>query len=294
MKVLVIGAAGFLGKHLVRDFSKDYEVFGADKYEKVDGLYYLDLVKKGIVKEIFARVKPQIVLLPASITGVDFCEQNQDLAWEVNTEGVKETAVCARKEGAFLVFYSSDYVFDGSAGPYSEDDRTNPINFYGKTKLEAEKIVQKELKRFLIIRTCSLYGYEEGGLNFAMQITGALKDKKVVRAARDQFGTPTYVEDMSAVTLKLLKGGKEGIFNVVGPDYVNRVQFANKIADIFNLDAGLIEEVDTAQLKQAAPRPKKGGLKTDKLRLEAGINSIGLEEGLSMMKNKMTKEMRGL
>lgn len=291
MKALIIGAAGFLGKHLARDFSKDYEVFHADKYEKQEGLYYLDLVKKPLVREIFSRIKPQIVLLPASITGVDFCEQNQDLAWEVNTEGAKETAVCAKRQGAFLVFYSSDYVFDGSAGPYSEDDRPNPINFYGKTKLEAEKIIQKELKKFLIIRTCSLYGYEEDGLNFAMQVIGALKSKKAVKAVRDQFGTPTYAEDMSAVTLKLVMGGKGGVFNVAGPDYVNRVQFAKEIADVFGLDKGLIREVGTEELKQAAERPKKGGLKTDKLNLEAGIKTMTLREGLVAMKNEVVAKV---
>ena len=289
MKALIIGAAGFLGKHLARDFSKDYEVFGADKYEKQEGLYYLDLVKKPLVREIFSRIKPQIVLLPASITGVDFCEQNQDLAWEVNTEGAKETAVCAKRQGAFLVFYSSDYVFDGSAGPYSEGDRPNPINFYGKTKLEAEKIIQKELKKFLIIRTCSLYGYEEDGLNFAMQVIGALKSNRVVKAVRDQFGTPTYAEDMSAVTLKLVRGGKGGVFNVAGPDYVNRVQFAKEIADVFGLDKGLIREVGTEELKQAAERPKKGGLKADKLKLEAGAQMRTLRAGALKMKEMENK-----
>ncbi len=284
MKVLVIGAAGFLGKHLVRDFSIDNTVFGADKYKDKKGLHYLDLANRESVKSAFLRFSPELVLLPASVTGVDFCEQNQDLAWAVNTEGPKEVAVAAKRQGAFLIFYSTDYIFDGAKGPYSEEDRPDPINFYGKTKLEAERIIQKELNSFLIIRTCGLYGYEKGGLNYAMQIYSALKKKRIVRAVCDQYGTPTYVEDLSAATLKLVKSKKEGIFNVAGPDYVNRIQLSRELADVFGFDKRLIQEARTEELKQAAERPKKGGLKTDKLGIEAGIKTMSLKEGLLAMR----------
>ena len=284
VKVLVIGAAGFLGKHLVRDFSKANTVFGADKYTDRKGLHYLDLAKKESVKEAFLRFKPELVLLPASVTGVDFCEQNQDLAWAVNTEGPKEVAVAAKRQGVFLVFYSTDYIFDGAKGPYSEEDRPSPINFYGKTKLEAEKIIQKELNSFLIIRTCGLYGYEKDGLNYAMQVYLALKEKRIVRAVCDQYGTPTYVEDLSAATLRLVKSKKEGVFNVAGPDCVNRVQLSRELADVFGFNKRLIQEARTEELKQAAERPKKGGLRIDKLSLEAGIKTMTLREGLVAMK----------
>lgn len=285
-KVLIIGAAGFLGKHLAKDLSKRDEVFCADRHENIDGLFYLDLSKRDLVKEAFLRARPELVLLPASITGVDFCEKNQDLAWKINAEGPKDVAVAAKKCGAFLVFYSSDYVFDGARGPYSEDARPNPLNIYGKTKLEAERIIEKELKRFLIIRTCSIYGFELDGLNYAMQILRGLKDRKTINAVCDQYGTPTYVEDLSNVTLELVKNKKEGIFNVVGPDCVNRVQFANEAADIFNLDKGLIRGVTTDELKQAAARPKRGGLKIDKLIKELGIRTMSLRDGLIAMKER--------
>ncbi len=286
MQALIIGAAGFLGKELVKDFSKENEVFAADKYENVNGLYYLDLLKKNLIKEIFSRVKPDIVLLTASITGVDFCEQNQDIAWQVNAEGPKHVAVEARKQGSFLVFYSSDYIFDGKNGPYPEEARPQPLNAYGRTKLEAEKIIEKELKKFLIIRTCGIYGYEKSGKNYAMQVWENLSGKKIIKAVSDQFGTPVYVEDLSKVTLGLVNKAKEGIFNVVGPDYVNRVQFAGEVAGAFDFDKGLIQSVATKELNQPADRPKKGGLKIDKLRLDAGLTTMGLREGLLAMKNK--------
>lgn len=290
MKVLIIGARGFLGKELVKDFSKGNEVFGADQYENIEELYYLDLLKRDLVKETFARVKPEIVLLPAAITGVDFCEKNQDVAWKVNTEGPKEIAVAVKKQGAFLAFYSTDYIFDGKNGPYSEEAKPNPINFYGKTKLEAERIIAKELKEFLIIRTCSLYGYEKNGKNFAMQVLTNLGAKKAMRVPDDQFGTPAYVEDLSGIALKLINMRKEGIFNAVSQDCINRVKFAQEIADVFNLDKGLITAVRTEELSQAAERPKKGGLKVDKLIKETGIVPMSLREGLLAMTKRINKE----
>ena len=284
MRVLIIGATGFLGKSLVEDFSVHNEVFAADKYENVRGTHYIDLTKKGLVEETFSRLKPELVLLPASITGVDYCQRNQDAAWRVNTEGPKDVAVAAKKHGAFMVFYSTDYVFDGGNGPYTEEDRTGPINFYGKTKLEAERIIQKEIRRFLIIRTCSLYGWEKGGFNYAMQVLNASEDRRIIRAVNDQFGTPTYVKNLSGITLKLISDGKEGLFHAAGPDYLNRAEFAREIASVFCLDKGLIVETATDQLGQPAARPKKGGLKTDKLEAEAALKTMCVREGLLAMK----------
>ena len=290
MRVLLISAEGLLGKELFRDFSRGYELLGTYKDEARQELVHLDLVEKEEIKERIESFKPEAVLLSASLTAVDFCEQNQDLAWKVNVEGVKEVAVASKKQGAFLMFYSSDYIFDGERGPYSEDARPNPINFYGKTKWEAEKVIKKELKEFLIIRTCSNYGYEKGSKNFAMQVLTALKDNKIVTAFKDQYGTPTYCEYLSNTTLKLLKNKKEGIFNIVGSDYVNRVQFSMEIAEVFGLDAGLIKEVTSEELRQPAKRPRKAGLKADKLKLETGITPISLREGLVAMKARAIKE----
>ncbi|MBI4335618.1 MAG: NAD(P)-dependent oxidoreductase [Candidatus Omnitrophica bacterium] len=287
MRILIIGAAGFLGKRLVADFSGGNEVFAADKRCTTEELFYVDLASRELVREAFLRFRPEVAILPASITAVDFCERNQEMAWMVNAEGPKEAAVAAKRQGAFLVFYSSDYIFDGAKGPYMEDDRPNPINFYGKTKLEAERIIRKELDHFLIVRTCGLYGYEKDGLNFAMQVRGDLSAGKTISVPADQFGTPTYVEDLSRITLKLVRDKREGVFNASGPDYVNRVEFASEVADVFRLDKSLIRGLDTKDLNQPAPRPKRGGLRIDKLRAEAGLETMGLREGLIAMKDKI-------
>lgn len=287
MKILIIGAAGLLGKELARDFSEENEVLGADTNTAVKGVVHLDLLQKEELKDAFLRFKPGIVLLPAAVNAVDAIEKDRDLAWRVNVEGTKEVAVLARKAGAFMTIYSTDYIFDGKDGPYPEEFTPNPLNFYGKTKLEGERIITKELKRFLIIRTCSIYGYEKDGKNYAMQVLNSLSAKKAFRAVNDQFGTPTYAADLSRVTLELIRSKKEGVFNVVGPDYVNRVQFASAVAEVFGLDKGLIIPVATRELNQPAQRPAKGGLKIEKLAAELGIKTMSLKDGLIAMKEEM-------
>jgi len=292
MKILIIGASGLLGGQLVKDFSRKNEVLGVDKNNKIEGVAYLDLLQKERIQATFQEFKPEVVILSAAITAVDWSEQNKDLVWNVNVEAVKEVAVAAKKQGTFLTFYSTDYIFNGKEGPYSEEAKPDPINFYGKTKLEAEQIIQKELNRSLVIRTCSIYGYQKKGKNFAMQALNSLRAKESFKAFHDQFGTPTYVEGLSGITLNLINGKKEGIFNVVGPDYVNRVQFSEGIAEIFDLDKGLIKKVSSEEVRQIAERPRKGGLKVDKLKLETGVKPMSLMEGLRAMKTKAVKEIK--
>ncbi|MEI8176158.1 MAG: NAD(P)-dependent oxidoreductase [Candidatus Omnitrophota bacterium] len=290
MNILVVGAAGFLGKELCRDFASLGKVTAADKYEGVPGLHFLDLARKELIHETFARLKPELVLLTAAISWVDFCETNRDQAWLVNTEGPKEVARACKKYSSFLVFYSSDYVFDGASGPYDEEARPHPINVYGSSKLEAEKAVCAELSRYLIIRTCGIYGYEKGGKNYAMQVSESLRDKKPVQAVNDQYGTPVYVDDLSRASLELINGKKCGLYNIVGPDYLNRVCFAEEIADVFGFDKGLISPIATETLRQPAPRPRKGGLKADKLIAELNFRQRSLREGLLAMKAKIAAD----
>ncbi|MCX5715745.1 MAG: SDR family oxidoreductase [Candidatus Omnitrophica bacterium] len=290
MKILIIGASGLLGKELMKDFSNGNEVCGTYSTRAAEGLIHLDMSQKAEIKDVFGRIKPEAVIIPGSITAVDFSEQNQDLAWRVNVEGIKNVAVLSKKAGAFVLYYSTDYIFDGKAGPYSETDKPNPINFYGRTKLEAERVIQKELKgSFLIIRPCSIYGYEKNGNNFAMQVLTSLKADKNFTSFRDQYGTPTYSEDLSEISLKLFSNKKEGIFNVAGPDFINRVQFSKDIADVFGLDAGLIKEIGSTKGRQLAKRPLRGGFKIDKLKRELGFSTLPLKEGLIKMKEESKK-----
>ena len=290
MKVLIIGANGFLGGYLFEDFSKAFQVQGTFFEGEHAGHLYLDVTSRKQIQDVFKKVKPSIAIMPAAVSNVDFCEQNRDLAWKVNVEGTKEVAVCCRKEGVFLTFYSTDYVFDGTAGPYGEDDRTHPISFYGTTKLEAELVIKKELEHFLVLRTCGLYGYQEAGRNFAMHVLRKLKKQEEVLALTNQSYTPTYVEDLSQKTLELVKRSKVGIYNVAGLDIVGRVEFTKAIARTFGFSEELVREIHSSELKLSAERPQKAGLKVDKIIREIQAKPVSVKDGLLAMKARMLNE----
>ncbi|MFH1848045.1 MAG: NAD(P)-dependent oxidoreductase [Candidatus Omnitrophota bacterium] len=290
MNVLIIGASGLTGRYLCENFSKGHNVAGTFCKDQVPGLLYMNLTDSGTITEVFKRFRPELVLMPASATNVDFCEKDHDTAWNINVEGTKLVAVCCRKAGAFLTYYSTDYVFDGAKGPYSEDDATGPISFYGRTKLEAEKAVQKELEHYLIIRPCGIYGYHHDVRNFVLVTINRLRKKEEVPACVDQFYTPTYAGDLSNNTRRLIEGKKAGVYHMAGADWVNRQELCLEIARTFGMDERLVKGVMLSELGLPAERPKKSGLKTDKIRHELGIEPVSLKDGLAMMKNRMIKE----
>ncbi|MFX1503954.1 MAG: SDR family oxidoreductase, partial [Promethearchaeota archaeon] len=187
------------------------------------------------------------------------------------------------KHGSKLVFFSSDYVFDGNSGPYLESDEPNPINKYGEVKLLCEGFV-KEIDDYLIIRTAVVYGFEKDSKNYFMTFSSDLMNNKKKKVPNDQFSTPTFVNDLASITIELVNKNKNGIYNVTGPDYCSRSAFALKIADKFDLNKNLIIPVSTKELNQAARRPLKAGLINNKIRIELSVKPLGIDEVLNEIK----------
>jgi dTDP-4-dehydrorhamnose reductase len=192
-----------------------------------------------------------------------------------------------------MVFISTDYVFDGTAGPYGEDDTTNPINYYGQTKLDGEVIINQMGIEHLIIRTTVIFGHHAlDKLNFVTWVIDKLRKKEKINAVFDQFGNPTLADSCAEIILQLLMKERCGIYNVVGKDYVNRFAFASEIADVFGLDKTLINPVSSEYLNQTAKRPKFGGFKTNKIEEESGIKLLTTEESLGIMKTQMADKFQ--
>ncbi|MCG2726766.1 MAG: dTDP-4-dehydrorhamnose reductase [Elusimicrobia bacterium] len=291
MKILIIGADGQVGKHLYSSAAKDGDFIVVGTYRnpknsKSPALLYLDLTKPPTIKKAFDLAVPEIVILCSAMTHVDNCERDKELAWKINVEGVRYVAENCKTFNCRLVFFSSEYVFDGEKGPYSENDDTNPISVYGKTKLEGEKIVLA-VKDSLIIRTTVVYSYEPESKNFLMQVLrkGALKEKMSI--VNDQYSNPTNAAELANFTLELIKLKKSGIYNVVGKDLMSRYEFALKICEIFDLNPALIAPERTANLDQMAKRPLKAGLKTDKIFLELNKIPSGAESSLKSIKRAL-------
>ncbi len=206
-----------------------------------------------------------VVVVAAGMTWVDGCEREPELAAKVNRDGPAALAAAAAAGGARTVYLSTEYVFDGTDGPYVEDDPVRPLSIYGRSKLEGERAVQAADPAALVLRTTVVYGPEGHGRNFAYQLADRLGRGEAMRVPDDQVSSPTYNRDLADALVALVDAGTVGVVNVAGPDIVDRAAFARELAELMGLDPGLIEPVPTAALGQTAPRPLDAGLRIDRL-----------------------------
>jgi len=286
MKSLIIGASGLVGGYLYKRFSALEEAVGTAFPEKQRDFLFLDIRDASALRKLFLEYKPQIVLCPAAISNVEFCQEHPDESRSVNIEGLSNVIKESKRSNSRLVFFSSEYVFDGRNGPYLEDELPNPINEYGKEKLEIENLIQRELSNYIIVRTTVIYGWEKEGKNFIMHMLKNLRQAIPMKVPVDQFSSPTYAGDLADAVGELVSAGHKGIFNIVGSQVINRFEFAKIACDVFGLNPGLLIPVKTSQLNQKAARPLNAGLKIGKV---SGLIKTALHpplQGLIMMKEE--------
>lgn len=281
---LVIGGSGLLGKALLaRLASEDVRAFAASRTRPVPGGIPLDVTDKDSIARAMDRVRPGTVYLAAAFTHVDGCETNPDEGFRVNVMGMRNVLEACRRHAAKLVFFSSDYVFDGRDGPYREDHPPSPLNAYGKQKLEAERLALTAPDAF-VLRTCGLYGFDPDSKNFVMQVAANLQAGKTMRVPRDQIGNPTLASDLAMAAFTLSEKARPGLYHVAGPDHLSRFEFARRAAKVLNLPQDLIAGVVTASLDQPAERPLKGGLVSEKAMQLLPFAFFGVEEGLAQFR----------
>ena len=285
MKLLIIGASGVLGSRLYNDaIKKKWNVLGTYCSHECEGLSYLDVRDKNSLEKAFSLSKPEVVVMAGGITNVDLCTLKPKLAKDVNIKGTLNLVKKMKEYDSKLVYVSTDYIFDGKNGPYAETDKPNPLNKYGETKLEAENIIRSKLKNYLIVRTAHLYGVDNAKKNFTLKIIHNMRNNKRVYAADDLYSTPTYSGLLSDMLIKLIGKNAEGIYHGAGREFINRYDYVNKIADVFGLEKDLIQKVKLKDLKLKAKRPKKGGLKIDKILKEKIIDVYDCKTGLMLLK----------
>jgi dTDP-4-dehydrorhamnose reductase len=214
------------------------------------------------------------------MTNVDDCERQPERALTVNARAPGRIARAAKRANAFVVYFSTDYVFDGAAGPYGECDSPNPINHYGRSKLEGERLVAESGARHSILRTCVVYSYKPGHANFFMQVYSKLSAGQKVTPFQDQFVNPTYAPALAEAAIDVAEGELSGLLHVGGADWVSRVDFCRRIVSRFGFSEKLLEPVDTAQVALPAKRPLKAGLKIDLARAR-GVRLTGLDDALA-------------
>jgi dTDP-4-dehydrorhamnose reductase len=244
----------------------------------------VDVTDPDTVDDEMDALQPAVVVMAAAYTHVDGCENDPARSYAVNVEGVRNVARAAARHAARLVFLSSDYVFDGTRGPHHVDEQPAPLNVYGLHKLEAEHTVARETPSYAIIRSCNIYGYDADGKNFVMAVYRSGIERRAMRVPIDQWGNPTYADDLIDAIERAARLGESGVFHVAGPDYVDRLTWARRTAAAFGIDAGFIEGVPTSELRQAAERPLHAGLDSSASLARLGVRPRTLDAGLGAVR----------
>lgn len=272
MKVFIAGASGLVGSNCMKHFAmQGWEVTGSYfSYEVPGTVFYNTLEPDHADNFDILSFQPDVIVHCGAMTHVDNCEIYPDESFEKTVQSTINLVDIANKCGARFVYISTDYVFDGTDGPYQEGDTVNPISVYGKHKLEAEQYALKEGKDTLVLRVTNIYGKEERGKNFIARIVQQCKDKQklTLKLPYDQYACPTNAWDIARAMFVLLRDNKQGIYHIGGTDYCNRVQLALRVLEYFpDAEYDLIP-MSTPELNQPAKRPLIGGFVTMKFNRE--------------------------
>jgi len=276
-KILVTGAFGQVGADLMPALFPEYEALATDLRINHDLVYNCESVILNItsltdIRKIINSWNPAIIVNLASMTNVDGCERDRDLAWQINAGGVGNLIEVASGRDIHFIQISTDYIFDGTEGPYSETDLPNPINHYGQSKLDGEKLLVGSPLDWAIIRTNVVFGASvHTGASFLKWVVDSLRAGKRINIVQDQWNNPTWTVGIVETIRKFIDNRITGIYNYGGADYLNRLEFAQLIANAYGLDQELLSPIDTAVLNQLASRPLKGGLVNDRIETMPGI-----------------------
>lgn len=285
MRIFITGGSGLLGSRLAElALIKGYDVYAGYCHNepRVGKPVKFDLTKD-VALEDRDRIKPEVIVHTAALTNVDECEAHKARAYEINTEGTRRVANIAEKSGIFHIYVSTDYVFQGEKGMYREEDETNPINYYGYTKLLGESYCD------CIARPCVIYGAKpaSGKVNFALWLIEKLKREEVVKIITDQYITPTLNTNLAKMLLEIAERGLKGVFHLAGGTRVSRYDFALQIANTFGLDETLIMPAKMNEMPWIAPRPKDSSLDTSKAARYLKEKPSRLDQALGILKEEI-------
>jgi dTDP-4-dehydrorhamnose reductase len=294
-KILLTGANGLLGQKTAEVFAREteHELILTDLAPKAEEprkfIYHeLDITNKEAVKEFVKKNKPEIIINAAAFTNVDGCETERELSWRVNVDAVKNLIIASRINSSKIIHISTDYIFDGVHGGYDEDAAPNPLSFYGKAKLAGENALIASGVECAIIRTMILYGYGKNvKQNFALWLISSLGKNEPVSIVDDQYGMPTMVDDLGIALVKIVELERTGIYNVCGSEYINRYEFALKLAEVFGFDKSMIIPIKTSELMQAAVRPMNSSFILLKAETELGLKPLNVRDGLYLLKSQL-------
>ncbi|OGK76718.1 MAG: hypothetical protein A2X52_04680 [Candidatus Rokubacteria bacterium GWC2_70_16] len=288
MRALVIGASGQVGAALLQALrARGHEATGTYAHHAVEGCWPLDITDARAVEHAIFFIKPDWIFCPAGLTHVDYCEEHPEEARAINRDGPLLAARMGQRLGAGFVYYSTEYVFDGTAGPYAEEDPARPLSEYGRSKWEGERAILAALPRALVVRTTVVYGPDSQEKNFVYQLIRNCRSGQGMRIPADQVSSPTYNADLAAASVECCEKDLRGVYHLAGDGVLDRHAFALLACRIFALDPSRLTAVTTADLAQKAPRPLRAGLSIAKARAALQTALRAPEAGLRAMRQAL-------
>ncbi|KUG06606.1 SDR family oxidoreductase [Solirubrum puertoriconensis] len=295
MRLLITGANGLLGQKLIGLLHQEpsVELIATSRGSNRLGEVFpnvpfsaLDVTNAEQVEQVIGELKPTHVIHTAAMTNVDECELNHEACWLQNVTATENLARTCAAHDVHLTHLSTDFIFDGSHGPLTEDATPNPISYYGQSKLAAEQAVQNTANlRWAIARTVLVYGVLHGGgrTNIVLWVRNSLREGKQIKVVNDQWRTPTLAEDLAQGCWLIAKQSARGIFNISGRELLTPYDIALRVADHFSLDKSLIIEADGSTFTQPAKRPPRTGFIIEKAEKELGYRPHSFTEGIDIV-----------
>jgi dTDP-4-dehydrorhamnose reductase len=294
MKILITGANGLLGQHLIGQLlDKDYNILATSKGESrlpfTESNKYryheLDITDGPHVNLFVNRERPDIIIHAAAMTQVDKCELNKVDCWNVNVTATRFLVDAAKEINCRFIYISTDFVFDGLHGPYTEDAQPNPVNYYGSSKWGAEKAVEESGLSWAIVRTVLVTGNSLNGTryNIVTWVKEKLENGERVRMVDDQYRTPTFIDDLVQGVVLVLEKNAEGIFHISGKDSLTPYAIAIETARLHQLDESLVQKAASTDFPDAPVRPPSTNFDIGKAERELGYKPHSFMEGLKKM-----------
>lgn len=297
--VLITGSNGLLGQKLTDLYLTNPSVkliataLGENRHPIKTGYVYqsLDITNSKEVDEIISKFKPQTIINTAAMTNVDACESDKLGCDILNVEAVEYLVEAANKVKAQLIHISTDFIFDGKSGPYSEEDQPNPLSYYGESKLKGENIIIERATKWVILRTVLVYGlvHDMSRSNIVLWAKDALEKKKEIQVVDDQYRTPTLAEDLALGCRIAEQKEAQGIFNISGKDLMNIYELVERVAKRYGLSMDKVTKVKSDTLNQPAMRPPYTGFKLDKAMTQLDYKPHSFEEGMELLEEQLKK-----
>jgi dTDP-4-dehydrorhamnose reductase len=288
-RIIILGAFGKVGEDIFNflRLNTDWEVYGFARYKENLKPFWTrqhcdyDILNFKELKNHLISLSPDYIINAAAYTNVDGCEEFKSDCWKLNSDLVKLLASVCAITGSHLIHFSTDYIFDGRMGPYSEIAQPNPINFYGKSKLSAENSIKLLDIKYTIIRTNFLFGLSKSGkktfVDFAID---NLSNGNPINVVDSLYSNPIITSDISEGIWRIINNNYLGVINFAGNDWISRFVIAKIIAEIGNYNFNLINKVNLNEVEFLANRPEKAGLINFKAKNKLGMNFMPIHKSI--------------